>query len=74
MSSQFTLRDTFAMYALMSLPMDIDYEYHAKYAPGMDKIMSDSVTMRAELAYAQADAMIAERAKTLKYKKQKRTE
>jgi hypothetical protein len=62
-SSSFTLRDTFAMYALMSMPLHTDNV--ALHPESMDRITEK----RAIIAYAQADAMLEERAKKLKYKR-----
>lgn len=75
-SSSFTLRDTFAMYALMSFPLELDpsemikdsdltEEEQTKINEGFTHI----IQTRAKFAYMQADAMIAERAKSLKYKR-----
>jgi len=72
--SAFTLRDTMAMYALMSFPIEFD-----PYSPPTDSTeqeleeqnayMKLMCADRAKYAYMQADAMITERAKALKYKR-----
>ncbi len=65
-SQSFTLRDTFAMYALMSMPLLIN---NTVPPIGDQEILETMCEKRATLAYLQADAMLAERSKKLKYKR-----